>query len=68
MNQEEQTTFKELKKELNSLNAKVHRRDEKIDDLIRNEDYLKSVITQLNEDKIRLESKLIILQRKSIDR
>lgn len=68
MNEQENEAFKELKKELTSLNAMVHRREIKIEDMKRNEDYLKSVITDLETKVINLESKCIVLQHKSIDR
>ena len=67
MRQEEQETQRELKKDNKSLKAMIERRDKKADDYIRNEDYLKSVISGLEDDKIKLESKIVVLMRKSID-
>tara|TARA_R110002126_G_scaffold151298_2_gene298321 strand:- start:6 stop:221 length:216 start_codon:yes stop_codon:yes gene_type:complete len=67
MTQSETEERRELKKELVSLEAKLSRREENIEDLVRNEHYLKSVILGLEEDKRIMESKNTALM-KSIDR
>ena len=67
MTQSETEERRELKKELVSLEAKLFRREENIEDLVRNEHYLKSVILGLEEDKRIMESKNTALM-KSIDR
>ena len=67
MTQSETEERRELKKELVSLEAKLFRRDEKLDDMIRNEHYLKSAITDLEDEKRILNSKLESLM-KSLDR
>ena len=67
MTQSETEERRELKKALSSLEAKLSRREENIEDLVRNEHYLKSVILGLEEDKRIMESKNTALM-KSIDR
>ena len=65
---EEQKKFNKILAEKNASRAKLSRRQKKINDFERNESYLKSVISGLEDEKIKLESKIIVLMSKTIDR
>jgi septal ring factor EnvC (AmiA/AmiB activator) len=70
MNQEELRESKEKDKLIKSLEAKLERRDKKIESCIRNENFLGGVISGLEDQLRQVESKAIVMNRKltGIDR